>query len=78
MIRLCFHGAESTGKSVLIEKLGREFGLSWVPEYGRAYAQAHGTEFTMDDLLAMAEGQDVAMREAAASKPALLLLDTDP
>jgi len=78
VIRLCFHGAESTGKSVLIEKLSRELALPWVAEYGRAYAEQHGTHFTMDDLLAMAEGQDAAMRAAAASSPALLLLDTDP
>jgi NadR type nicotinamide-nucleotide adenylyltransferase len=78
VIRLCFHGAESTGKSVLADKFSRELGLPWVPEYGRAYAEQHGTQFTMADLLAMAEGQDAAMREAAASNPALLLLDTDP
>lgn len=78
MIRVCFHGAESTGKTVLIEKLSREFGLPWVPEYGRQYAEQHGTRFIMDDLLAMAEGQDAAMRSAAATMPPLLLLDTDP
>lgn len=78
MIRLCFHGAESTGKSVLADKLSRELGLPWVPEYGRAYAEEHGTHFTMADLLAMAEGQDAAMRSAAASQPPILLLDTDP
>lgn len=58
--------------------LSREFGLPWVPEYGRIYAEAHGTDFTMADLLAIAEGQDAAMRAAAASAPPLLLLDTDP
>lgn len=78
MNRICFHGAESTGKTVLIEKLSSEFGLPWVPEYGRQYAEQHGTVFTMADLLAMAEGQDAAMRAAAASKPSILLLDTDP
>lgn len=78
MIRLCFHGAESTGKSVLAEKLSRELGCPWVPEYGRAYAEAHGTEFAMADLLAIARGQDAAMRAACAGNPALVLLDTDP
>lgn len=78
MIRVCFHGAESTGKSVLAGKLSREFGLPWVPEYGRTYAQQHGTHFAMADLLAIAEGQDAAMRAAAAANPPLLLLDTDP
>ena len=78
MIRICFHGAESTGKSVLAEKLSREFGIPWVPEYGRFYAEKHGTDFTMADLLAMANGQDAAMRAAAAGAPPLLILDTDP
>jgi NadR type nicotinamide-nucleotide adenylyltransferase len=78
MIRLCFHGAESTGKSVLAAKLSAELGLPWVPEYGRDYAESRGTDFTMADLLAIAAGQDAAMRAAAAAHPPLLLLDTDP
>ncbi len=78
MIRLCFHGAESTGKSVLAAKLADELGLPWVPEFGRDYAETIGTNFTMADLLAIAKGQDAAMREVAAANPPLLLLDTDP
>ena len=78
MIRICFHGAESTGKSVLARRLSAERGWPWVPEYGRAYAEAHGIDFTMADLLAIAEGQDRAMRAAASANPPVLLLDTDP
>ena len=78
MIRVCFHGAESTGKSVLAEQLSRELACPWVPEYGRAYAEEHGTDFTLDDLLAIARGQDAAMRAACAGNPPLVLLDTDP
>ena len=78
MIRLCFHGAESTGKSVLAAKLSSELGLPWVPEYGREYAETRGTDFTMADLLAIAAGQNAAMQVATATKPPLLLLDTDP
>ena len=73
MIRVCFHGAESTGKSVLAERLG----LPWVPEYGRLYCEERGTDLTMADLLAIAEGQDAANRAAAAARPPLLILDTD-
>lgn len=76
--RLCFHGAESTGKSVLADKLGRELGLPWVPEYGRTYCEERGTDLTMDDLLAIAEGHEAAVRAAESAKPALLILDTDP
>ncbi len=76
MIRICFHGAESTGKSVLAEKLG----LPWVPEYGRAYCEERGTDLTMADLLAIAAGQDATQEQAikAAGSPPLLILDTDP
>ena len=78
MIRTCFHGAESTGKSVLAEKLAQEFGCPWVPEYGREYCETHGIALTMADLLAIAAGQDAAMRAACADEPPLVLLDTDP
>jgi len=74
VIRVCFHGAESTGKSALAARLG----YPWVPEYGRSYAEHYGTDFTMVDLLAIAAGQDAAMRAAAAYQPELLILDTDP
>ncbi len=74
MIRVCFHGAESTGKSALAAKLG----YPWVAEYGRAYCEARGTRLAMADLLAIAEGQDAAMRAAALIRPEVLVLDTDP
>lgn len=78
MIRICFHGAESTGKSVLARTLSDELGVPWVPEYGREYCETRGTALTMADLLAIAEGQDSAMRAACAAHPPLILLDTDP
>ena len=77
-LTVCFHGAESTGKSVLADRLWHERAWPWVPEYGRAYAESHGTDFSMDDLLAIARGQDAAMRAARAARPAVLVLDTDP
>jgi NadR type nicotinamide-nucleotide adenylyltransferase len=78
MIRICFHGAESTGKSTLAAALSAELGVPWVPEYGREWAETKGTDFTVDALLAIAAGQDAAMQRAAAASPPVLLLDTDP
>ena len=78
LIRVCFHGAESTGKSVLSRKLATELGCPLVAEYGREYCEERGTDLTMDDLLAIAQGQDAAMRAACAGAPPLVLLDTDP
>jgi NadR type nicotinamide-nucleotide adenylyltransferase len=78
MIRVCFHGAESTGKSVLAERLAADLGRPMVPEYGRTYAETVTTDFTMADLLAIAAEQDRLMRAACTGDPALVLLDTDP
>ena len=78
MIRVCFHGAESTGKSVLAEQLAGELGCPLVAEYGREYCEERGTDLTMADLLAIAEGQDAATRAACDGDPPLVLLDTDP
>lgn len=77
MITVCFHGVESTGKSVLAARLSAELGCPWVPEYGREYCEARGTDLVMADLLAIAEGQARAVEAAAAQRPNLLLLDTD-
>lgn len=77
MITVCLHGAESTGKSVLAAKLAAEFGGDWVPEYGRAYCEEHGTELTMADLLAIGAGHAQIISAALATRPPLLLLDTD-
>ena len=78
MIRICFHGAESTGKTTLADRLSRRLDVPMVPEFGREWAETVGTEFPMDVLLAIADGQDAAMTAAAALKPELIFLDTDP
>ena len=78
VIRLCFHGAESTGKTSLARKLAGELGCPWVRELGRAYCEERGLDLTMADLLAIAELQDAAMRTACLGDPPLVLLDTDP
>ena len=77
-MRVCFHGAESTGKTALAERLSAEWGCPLVAEYGRTYAETVGTDFKMADLLAIAREQDRQMRAACADDPRVLLLDTDP
>lgn len=82
MKRICLHGPESTGKSTLATRLAAHFGCEVVPEYGRAYCEAHGTDIGMAELVHIAEAQD-AMNRAAALRAAelhapLVLFDTDP
>lgn len=82
MKRICLHGPESTGKSTLGTRLAAELGCEVVPEYGRAYCEAHGTDIDMCALVHIAQTQD-AMNCAAAGRASYLnldfvLFDTDP
>lgn len=77
-MRICFHGAESTGKSSLAKRLADEWGCPLVAEYGRTYAETIDTNFRIADLTAIAARQNRMMREACAGDPPLVLLDTDP
>lgn len=77
-VRVCFHGAESTGKTMLAKKLAEEFGCPLAGEYGRTYAETIDTNFRLADLTAIAARQNRLMREACAGSGPLVLLDTDP
>lgn len=82
MKRICLHGPESTGKSTLGTRLAAELKCEVVPEYGRAYCEAHGTDIGIADLIHIAQTQDAMNRAAAARAEALgaewVLFDTDP
>lgn len=75
---ICLHGAESTGKSTLAPRLAFKLGALIVPEYGRTYAEANGTEFDEVDLLAIFDGHVAATKAALAQNPEWLISDTDP
>lgn len=50
-------GPESTGKSTLCEKLAAHYNTIWVQEYAREYLLQHGTNYTFENLLDVAQGQ---------------------
>lgn len=76
---ICLHGPESTGKSTLAAALARHFDTLWVPEYGRTWCEQHGTDWSMADLVAIAEGHHAQTLAAVrAARHGLLFLDTDP
>lgn len=74
---LVLHGPESTGKTVLAQKLAARFGGVAVPEYGRAYCEIHGVDCDANDLLNIAAGQDAAIDAAGRENPGLIVSDTD-
>ena len=75
---ICLHGAESSGKSTLAPLLAAHFGGEVVDEYGREYAEARGTDFTMADLIEIGRMHDAGTRMMLATGAAPLILDTDP
>lgn len=77
MIRVCLSGVESSGKTVLAPRLAATFGGVVVPEYGRTWAETHGTDFTLADLRAIAAGHVAARTAVEATHPRLIVEDTD-
>ena len=75
---ICLHGAESTGKSKLAPRLAARLGGVVIPEYGRAYCEANGTDLDEVDLLAIFDGHVAATKAALAQNPDWLVSDTDP
>lgn len=75
---IVLHGPESTGKSTLAARLADRFGTVWVPEYGRTYCEAHGTDLSPEDLVAIMHGHVAARRALEPQARGLLIQDTDP
>jgi len=81
MKKIVVIGPESTGKSMLCEKLAAHYDTIWVKEYAREYLLQHGTEYSFDNLLDIAKGQ-IREEEDGISKlrmanGKLLFIDTD-
>jgi NadR type nicotinamide-nucleotide adenylyltransferase len=75
--KICLHGPESTGKSVMAPRLARHFDTLWVPEYGRVHCELNGLELDAAGLTLIADTQR-AMTEAALSMcNRRLIVDTD-
>src|SRR3546814_6542267 len=66
---ICLHGAESTGKSTLAARLALRLGGLIVPEYGRTYAAANGTDLYETELLAIFDGHRAEIGRAQVQTP---------
>ena len=74
--RVAVFGSESTGKTVLAERLARTYGTVWVPEHARAYLDAKGT-LEPGDLDAIARGQVADEDRLARVAERVLFCDTE-
>ena len=76
--RICLTGPECTGKTALAQRLARELGVAWVPEYAREYAEARHNQLTAADVEPIARGQmELMERHGGPEAPLLVILDTD-
>jgi len=76
---ICLHGPESTGKSSMLPRLAQHFGgVPCVPEFGRTYCEAFGTDLTMADLVEIGKGHDAQVRAALSQRHYPVIVDTDP
>lgn len=76
LTRVVVTGSESTGKTLLAQQLAEHFGVPWIPEFARDYAEQHGT-LSAADVDPIGRGQ--VAREDALLRTAqgLVILDTD-
>jgi NadR type nicotinamide-nucleotide adenylyltransferase len=79
--RVVLIGSESTGKTTLAERLAKHFGVAWVPEYVREYADRKAAPLEFSDHAPIGRGQialdDEYRARAAQSAAPLLIHDTD-
>jgi nicotinamide riboside kinase len=74
-IKIVITGAESTGKSILSEKLANHFCAPWVPELARSYIEKLGRHYTYNDVEIIAQKQIEEEKNIAPEIP-LVFFDT--
>ena len=77
MKKIVLIGPESTGKTIMSEKLSGYFNEPWVPEFAREYLIALKRPYAKGDLLEIAKGQVKAEEDMASSANKYLFCDTD-
>jgi HTH-type transcriptional regulator, transcriptional repressor of NAD biosynthesis genes len=76
--RVCFLGAESTGKSTLVAVAAKRYRTNFVNEYGRDLWSEKGGSLEYEDMLRIAK-RHIANEETVAGKSnRLMFIDTSP
>lgn len=73
--KICFYGAESTGKSTMAEKMAAKYNTVCVPEVAREMLTSN--DFTLDDIIKIGHAHLGRILQAIHDANKILLCDTD-
>ena len=77
LTRIVVTGSESTGKTQLAEQLAAHYGVPWVPEFARDYAEQKGRPLTSADVTPIGSGQMTREDAAMRGLTGMIVFDTD-
>lgn len=75
IIKICFYGPESVGKSGLAIQMAEMFGTNYVLEQARNFIETN--DFTLADIVKIGKAQNTAVLEAEKNSNKILFCDTD-
>lgn len=75
MVKFCFFGAESTGKSTMARKMAELYETEFVPEVAREMISSN--DFTVDDIIQIGKAQTQRVLEKMNGDNEILFCDTD-
>ncbi len=73
--KICFYGPESTGKSILAEKMAEIYQTEFVPEVARELITSN--DFTIEDIIKIGYAQLERINEKSKTTNKILFCDTD-
>ncbi len=76
LIRIVITGPESTGKTVLAERLARHYNAPFIPEYARDYIQQLNRKYNVEDVEKIAFRQVELEKEYSEKADSILFYDT--
>ena len=77
LTRVVVSGSESTGKTLLAQQLAEYYGVPWIPEFARDYAEERLGALTAADVDPIGRGQVARENAALHDAHGLIILDTD-
>lgn len=79
MLKIAIIGPESTGKTLLAEKLATHFHTTWEPELAREYIERLNRDYTFDDVCQIAKQQIIIEKkyELNNTPHKIVFFDTD-